>query len=61
MRPRAVWVVTPVDIETHELGLDLMERHRMGVYDASIISAAMRAGCAAVDSEDMQHGQPSAG
>jgi len=54
---RAVCVVKPVDVETHELGLDLAERHQLPLYDAMIISAALRADCAIVYSEDMQHGQ----
>jgi predicted nucleic acid-binding protein len=54
---RAVCAVKPVDVETHELGLDLAERHQLAFYDAMIVSAALRADCAIVYSEDMQHGQ----
>ena len=54
---RAVCAVKPVDVETHELGLDLAERHQLALYDAMIVSAALRADCAIVYSEDMQHGQ----
>ena len=54
---RAVCVVKPVDVETHELGLDLAERHQLALYDAMIVSAALCADCAIVYSEDMQHGQ----
>ena len=54
---RAVCVVKPVDVETHELGLDLAERHQLALFDAMIVSAALRADCAIVYSEDMQHGQ----
>jgi predicted nucleic acid-binding protein len=54
---RAVCPVKPVDVETHELGLDLAERHQLALYDAMIVSAALRAECAIVYSEDMQHGQ----
>jgi predicted nucleic acid-binding protein len=54
---RAVCAVKSVDVETHELGLDLAERHQLALYDAMFVSAALRADCAIVYSEDMQHGQ----
>jgi len=54
---RAVCVVNPVDIDTHELGLDLVERHPLAVYDALIVAAALQAGCAVLYTEDLQHGQ----
>jgi len=54
---RAVCVVNPVDIDTHELGLDLVERHQLAVYDALIVAAALQAGCAVLYTEDLQHGQ----
>ena len=54
---RALCAIRPVDFETHELGLDLAERHQLALYDAMIVSAALRANCAVVFSEDMQHGQ----
>jgi predicted nucleic acid-binding protein len=54
---RAVCAVVPVDIETHELSLELIERHRLGVYDALIVAAALRADCAVLYTEDLQHGQ----
>jgi len=41
---RAVCAVKPVDIETHDLGLNLTERHRFSIYDGLIIAAALRAG-----------------
>jgi len=54
---RAVWTVKPVDIETHELGLDLVERYRFSVYDSLIVAAALRAGCTVLYTEDLHHGQ----
>ena len=54
---RAVCIVKPLDIETHELGLDMAERYGFSIYDGFIIAAAVRAGCSAVYTEDMQHGQ----
>jgi predicted nucleic acid-binding protein len=54
---RAVCTVKPIDVETHELGLDLAERHRFSIYDGLILAAAIRAGCATLYTEDLSHGQ----
>jgi predicted nucleic acid-binding protein len=54
---RRICAVKPVDVETHELGLDIAERYRCAVYDGVIIAAALRAGCSVLFSEDFQHGQ----
>lgn len=43
-------------VETHEGALWLSERYQLSFYDASIISAALLAGCETLWSEDMQHG-----
>lgn len=54
---RTVCSVRPIDMETHELGLDLAERHRFSVYDALIVGAALRAGCAVLYTEDLHDHQ----
>jgi len=54
---RAVCAVKPVDIETHELGLNLAEQHRFSIYDSLIIAAALRAGCSLLYTEDLHDGQ----
>lgn len=54
---RVVCRVRPVDIQTHELALDLVERYRFSVYDGLILAAASQAGCAVLYTEDLQHGQ----
>jgi predicted nucleic acid-binding protein len=54
---RAVCSVKPLEIETHELGLELAERYRYSVYDSMILAAALRARCSILFSEDFQHGQ----
>ncbi len=54
---RAACAVMPLDIETHDLGLEIAERHRFSIYDALIVAAAMRAGCAILYTEDLQQGQ----
>lgn len=54
---RAVCVVKPVELETHELGLELAERYRYSIYDSMILAAALRARCSTLYSEDFQHEQ----
>ena len=54
---RAACAVMPLDSETHDLGLDMAERHRFSIYDALIVAAAVRAGCAILYTEDLQQGQ----
>jgi predicted nucleic acid-binding protein len=54
---RLICTVKPLDVATHELGLDLAERYRYSIYDCLILSAALRAGCSTLYSEDLQHGQ----
>jgi predicted nucleic acid-binding protein len=54
---RAVCVVEPVTIETHERALRLAERYGISIYDALIVSAALLANCKTLHSEDMQDGQ----
>ena len=54
---RGLCVVRPVDIETHELALDLAEARHFSIYDALIIAAALRSACTILYSEDLQHNQ----
>lgn len=60
-RFRALCTVVPVEIETHDAGLDLAERHRLPIYDSMIVAAALRAGCSVLYSEDFADGQIIAG
>jgi predicted nucleic acid-binding protein len=53
---RAACRVEPLTVETHELALDLVERHAVAWYDALIAAAALIAGCVTLYSEDFQHG-----
>jgi predicted nucleic acid-binding protein len=48
--------ILPVDIETHTDALRIAERHGYTIFDALMIAAALRAGCAVLYSEDMQDG-----
>jgi predicted nucleic acid-binding protein len=54
---RAVCEVHPLTEETHDLGLQLSERHQLSFYDAVIAASALVAGCKTLLSEDMQDGQ----
>lgn len=54
---RALFAVVPLDIETHEIGLDIAERYRVSIYDTMIVAAALRAGCTTLYTEDLQHRQ----
>ena len=47
----------PLDIETHELGLDIAERYLYSFYDSLIIAAALRSGCSILYSQDLHDGQ----
>lgn len=53
---RELLTVQAVTIDTHELGLALAERHRLGIYDALIAASALLAECDRLWSEDMQDG-----
>ena len=53
---RALLIVHPITLETHESGLALAERYGLSTYDAMIAASALEAGCDTLWSEDMQHG-----
>jgi predicted nucleic acid-binding protein len=54
---RKLCIVKPLEIETHELGLELAERYRYSIYDGLILAAALRADCSTLFTEDFQNGQ----
>ena len=54
---RAVCIVKPLDIETHELGLDMAERYGFSIYDSLIVASALLARCVILYTEDLQQGQ----
>ena len=54
---RAVCHVVPISEQTHDMGLQVAERHGLSVYDAMIVASALLAGCKILLSEDMQDGQ----
>lgn len=54
---RAICTVHPLTEEIHDLGMQLIERYQLSIYDAMIIGSALAAGCKTLFSEDMQDGQ----
>jgi predicted nucleic acid-binding protein len=54
---RTVLRIVPITLETHELGLEIAERHRLGIWDAMILAAASQAGNDVLHTEDLSHGQ----
>ena len=57
---RALLVVHPVTVETHEMGLAQAERYGLSIYDAMIVAAAVLAGCDELVSEDRLDGMVTA-
>ena len=54
---RAVCVVEPMNLETHDAALRVAGRYGLSIYDALIVAAALQAGCKTLQSEDMQDGR----
>jgi predicted nucleic acid-binding protein len=48
--------VVPVTVDAHDLAMEMVARHRLAVWDASIVAAALLAGCETLWSEDMHDG-----
>jgi predicted nucleic acid-binding protein len=53
---RQLCKVIPLDLTTHDRALELVERHRLSIFDALIVSAAIGADCTTLWSEDLRHG-----
>jgi predicted nucleic acid-binding protein len=54
---RQVCRVHPLTLETHDAARALARKHRLNIYDASILASALQAGCDVLCSEDFQDGQ----
>jgi predicted nucleic acid-binding protein len=54
---RAACTIVPLTEETHDFGLQIVEKSRLSLYDAMIVAAALLAECKTLLSEDLQHGQ----
>jgi predicted nucleic acid-binding protein len=48
--------IHPIDLDTHTGALTLAQRYGFSLYDALIVSSAIRAKCELLYSEDMQDG-----
>jgi predicted nucleic acid-binding protein len=46
-----------IAVETHEAALRIAQQHGYGLYDATIVAAALGAKCSTLYSEDLQDGQ----
>jgi predicted nucleic acid-binding protein len=54
---RAVCEIDPLSLETHDRGVEVAERYGFSFFDATIVAAALNAGCKILYSEDLQHNQ----
>jgi predicted nucleic acid-binding protein len=54
---RTICSVAPLTIEMHDRALEITERYGFSIYDATIVAAALSAGCDTLYSEDLQDGQ----
>ena len=54
---RAVCRVIPLSEGIHERGIELCAKHRLSLYDAMIVAAALEAESLMLYSEDLQHGR----
>lgn len=50
------FTVRDLDVQVHEIALQVAERYGLSLYDSLIVSAALSDQCAVLYSEDMQHG-----
>lgn len=56
-RVRHFCEVYPLDADTHDDALDIVERYGYHIYDATIVASALRAGATTLYTEDLQDGQ----
>jgi predicted nucleic acid-binding protein len=54
---RTICDVEPLSVEAHDRALEIAERYGFAIYDATIVAAALNAGCETLYSEDLQNGQ----
>ena len=58
---RAALEVEPLTSETQAQATEIARRHRLDIFDATILAAAEQAGCDVLYTEDLQHGSTLAG
>jgi predicted nucleic acid-binding protein len=54
---RAVCNVEPVNLATHDRGLEIHERYGFSPYDSMMVASALIMGSKVLYTEDLQHGQ----
>lgn len=54
---RSICEIAPLSVAMHERALGLVERSKLPLYDALIVSAALECSCRTLWSEDFQDGQ----
>lgn len=54
---RRICSVRAIDLQVHDLALDLLDRYGLPLYDALIVAAALNAQCGILYTEDLQNGQ----
>jgi predicted nucleic acid-binding protein len=54
---QATCQVVSLSVATHQRAVAIAERYRFSFYDATIVAAALLAGCTLLYSEDLQDGQ----
>ena len=47
----------PLTIETHQIALGIVKKHKYHIYDALVIASALETSCTTLYSEDLQDGQ----
>ncbi|HWK45967.1 MAG TPA: PIN domain-containing protein [Stellaceae bacterium] len=47
----------PITIDMHDAAVTIAQRYGYVIYEAQIIAAALKSGCAILYTEDMRHGQ----
>ncbi|HEX8623906.1 MAG TPA: PIN domain-containing protein [Allosphingosinicella sp.] len=53
---RTLLEVSPLGVDTHDLGLSIAERYRLQIYDSLLLASALLAGCETFLSEDLHDG-----
>ena len=54
---RTICEIEPLNLETHDRGIELAERYGFSFFDATIVASALNTGCKILYSEDFQHDQ----
>ncbi len=54
---RTLCITHPLTEASHDLGLEIAQRHRFSLYDSMIVASALLAGCKTLYTEDLQHRQ----